>query len=590
MKFRLNSIKKIAPVCLFLAMTGCRNDAFLDEPVFQLTTQTAYKTPAQIDLAINYLHNRMQYLSISSYQYHNYMMTGLGLDAFFSTNTEFTTSNWKLMTPSEPGYNAYWATGMSQIITYANTIIEACNNPAVKFVSEQQQKELLGEALFFRAWGHRCLVGMFGDWPVVTKVEKTPRLDYTRAPRVEVWKQCREDLLVAAAGLPKTTIRPGRIVRAAADHLLAEICISLGDHTKDKHYYTEAVNAATNVISGADGDYQLMKNRFGKRAGEAGKDVYWDLFRAGNFNYQDGNKESIWTVQYDYNNAIGGTGGMPGSATTNKLLLEFAFQSTSYFVDRQLKDASGKSYYFFGDGAVKFPNGKSSQAGNDERGVGTAQNRPTNYFLYTIWEGAGGDIRNSEANIERNIKQAGGRPWKEVFDEIKSRGDWNKIIPNDTIRSIYPRIWKFSTDKHINGNPEFYDADIYVMRLPETYLLRAEAYMKNDQLSQAKDDINEVRARANAPLITAASVNMDYILDERARELFGEEYRLVTLSRLSSKENPVLVQRVLKYGWGFPDLPKESRPNIQPHQWVYPVPQAIINSNTDAVFRQNEGY
>ncbi|MEO6914255.1 MAG: RagB/SusD family nutrient uptake outer membrane protein, partial [Chitinophagaceae bacterium] len=562
------SLKIILITFLMTTAIGCNKDRILDEPVFQLTTETSYTTPAQIDLAINYMHNKMQYLSFSSYQYHNYIMTGLGLDGFFSTVNSFVTSNWTLLTPTEPGYIGYWATNLSQIITYANNVIEACNNPAIKFTSDVQKNELLAEGMYFRAWSHRCLVGLFGDWPIITAVQKVPKLDFVRASRVDVWKQCKTDLSFAAANLPKTTTRPGRIVRAAADHLLAEICISLGDHTKEVKYYDEAITAASNVINRTDGDYQLMKSRFGKRATEAGKDVYWDLFRAGNFNYQEGNKEAIWVVQYDYANAIGGTGGMPNSATSNKLLLEFAFQSSAYFVNRQSKDNAGNSYFFFGEGATKFANGQSSQTGNDERGVGASQNRPTNYFFYDIWQNNGQDIRNSEANIERNIKQAGGKPWNDVFNEIKVRGDWNKIIPSDTIKSIYPRIWKFSTDKHINGNQEFYDADIYIMRLPETYLLRAEAYMKKGSVALAKNDINEVRGRSNARLISDAEVTMDYILDERTRELFGEEYRLVTLSRLSSKENPVLVNRVKKYGWKWPDLPAENRPNIQNHQWV----------------------
>ncbi|RYY00988.1 MAG: RagB/SusD family nutrient uptake outer membrane protein [Gammaproteobacteria bacterium] len=582
--------KTILIALVLMTTNGCKPDRFLEEPVFQLTTETSYATPAQIDLAINAMHNKMQYLSFSSYQYHNYIMTGLGLDGFFSTTNSFVTSDWSLFTPNEPGYVSHWITNLSQVITYANNVIEACGNPQVKFASEVQKNELMAEAMFFRAWAHRCIVGLVGDWPIITTVQKVPKFDYVRSPRVEVWKQCKTDLAFAAANLPKTTARPGRIVRAAADHLLAEVCISLGDHTKDAKYYDEAIVAASNVINGNDGDYQLMKGRFGKRAAEAGKDVYWDLFRAGNFNYQEGNKEAIWVVQYDYANAIGGTGGMPNSATANKLLLEFAFQSSSYFVDRQLKDASGNSYYFFGNGAARFPNGQSSQTSNDERGVGASQNRPTNYFLYTVWENSGPDIRNSEVNIQRDIRQAGGKPWREVFDEIRARGDWNKIIPNDTIRSVYPRIWKFSTDKHINGNPEFYDADIYLMRLPETYLLRAEAYMKKGEIGLAKNDINEVRARSNARLIDNAEVTMDYILDERTRELFGEEYRLVTLTRLSTKENPVLVNRVKQYGWKWPDLPSANRPNIQNYQWLYPVPQSIINANTDSEFRQNEGY
>ena len=83
-------------------------------------------------------------------------------------------------------------------------------------------------------------------------------------------------------------------------------------------------------------------------------------------------------------------------------------------------------------------------------------------------------------------------------------------------------------------------------------------------------------------------------MDERARELYGEEHRAVTLSRLSTKENPVLVQRVRKYGYRFPAASNEELkgkgPNIQDYQWVYPIPYQVVEANSGADFPQNEGY
>ena len=71
--------------------------------------------------------------------------------------------------------------------------------------------------------------------------------------------------------------------------------------------------------------------------------------------------------------------------------------------------------------------------------------------------------------------------------------------------------------------------DVYALRLAETYLLRAEAYLGAGNIAQAAEDINVVRRRAEAPPVSSAEVDIDYILDERARELHLEENRLLTL-------------------------------------------------------------
>src|SRR5678816_2372955 len=84
--------------------------------------------------------------------------------------------------------------------------------------------------------------------------------------------------------------------------------------------------------------------------------------------------------------------------------------------------------------------------------------------------------------------------------------------------------------------------DWYIMRLAETYLLKAEANMLKGDLAAAAADINVVRARANATPVGAGDVSMDLILDERARELYGEEFRLSTLMRTGK-----LVEYLNKY-------------------------------------------
>ena len=139
------------------------------------------------------------------------------------------------------------------------------------------------------------------------------------------------------------------------------------------------------------------------------------------------------------------------------------------------------------------------------------------------------------------------------------------------------------------------------MRLSETYLLRAEAHLGKGNLAAASDDINEVRSRAGAQPCSANDVTLDYILDERARELFAEEHRWVTFSRLSNNPNlasnshlnkgNVLVTRVKKYGWNYPNVTDgTTRPNIGDHQYVFPLPIGFIQANTGSDIPQNAGY
>ena len=107
--------------------------------------------------------------------------------------------------------------------------------------------------------------------------------------------------------------------------------------------------------------------------------------------------------------------------------------------------------------------------------------------------------------------------------------------------------------------------DLYVMRLAETYLLRAEAYVRKGDaasLQKAAEDVNVLRARANAKLASANEMNIDYILDERARELMTEEPRMRTLIRMGN-----LVERVRKY-----DIDPVSRETIQDFNRFWPIP------------------
>jgi hypothetical protein len=115
-----------------------------------------------------------------------------------------------------------------------------------------------------------------------------------------------------------------------------------------------------------------------------------------------------------------------------------------------------------------------------------------------------------------------------------------QIVPEGPVwwdadnQTDFPSLMKYD---RVQTADVHYTHDLFLCRLGETYLTAAEAYFKMGDLQTAADRINAVRERAAMPgheadmKITAADVNIDFILDERARELAGEGFRWFALKR-----------------------------------------------------------
>ena len=226
------------------------------------------------------------------------------------------------------------------------------------------------------------------------------------------------------------------------------------------------------------------------------------------------------------------------------------------------------------------------------RGIGWAQ--PTYHMTHGVWTDDT-DLRNSSYNIVRDMR----------IDNENSPafGKWfvadGFVSQTDTIRMWYPFFMKVTGDvpeelweKDSNGNPKLtkYGEHIvmsnttssyretYVFRLAETYLLRAEAYLAKSDVENATSDINVVRARAHAKLVKSSEIDIDYLLDERLRELSFEELRMCTLCRMGK-----LADRNKKYN-------PLSGKTIKDYHNLWPIPFSEIESNVYAVLEQNPGY
>ena len=102
--------------------------------------------------------------------------------------------------------------------------------------------------------------------------------------------------------------------------------------------------------------------------------------------------------------------------------------------------------------------------------------------------------------------------------------------------------------------------------------------MKLNETDDAAEVINKLRRRANASEISAGDVTLDFILDERSRELFSEEHRRYTLLRTGK-----WFERTKLHN-------KVASPNIVERDKLFPIPQRVIDANLTKEMEQNPDY
>lgn len=423
--------------------------------------------------------------------------------------------------------NSFW-TLMYQTINAANTIVNRAENPAVKW-SPADKARVVAEARLIRAWAYRHLTYLWGDVPLNLEESSgdNVRTDWERTSRDSVRKIVVTDLLFAEANLPPTSANPGKLTKAVAQHYLAEMYLALGDPVR-------AEAAADAVVS--SGLYRLITARYGVRASQPGV-PFMDQFIDGNVNRNQGNTEVLWALQYAQNVSGGGASIMRRSWVTR------------YESNR----------------------GMAVSADNGGRGIGRLA--ITNYGLNLY---PPGDQRGEQFAIRRFYlynNPATLLAGKKLGDTLFTVAGTEKV--NDPLRPS-TRKWDWADPIDPTGAEQYGDQPY--IRVAETYLLLAEAQFKQGKTGQAATAINVLRARAGAPLITAADVTPDFILDERSRELVTEEQRRYTLLRTGT-----WLDRVRRFN-------SLAAPVVQARDSLLPIPQSVIDANLTKPMPQNPGY
>lgn len=554
------------------SMTSCY-DLLNENPKDFLTPENSYMDRKGFEAALSniYLDIRNDfYANTDSWQ--NFDLMGVDIDLCGPRSSETVYPEyfyWNTLN-ADSGFAKKWWTRLYKYIYSCNVIIDRAENPAVKWSSEEEKNAIIGEARFLRAFAYRFLGNMWGNAPIVLKETTSPQFNYKSSTQEEIYKQCKEDLLFAVQSMPEIDKQKGgRASNLAARHLLSEILICMKE-------YDGAIEQATAVIGNPS--MALVTERFGKLKDftfegydyqgekEPWGDAWFDLFAEGNFNRIDGNKECIWNVQFDVELEGGGN----NTASGGNFVLE-RWIGTNWW---NLKDADGKPNWL-----------KDILSGRPVDQVSI-----TDYAANQIWkykDDWNRDMRNSKYNLKREYywTNPNGRFYGQLMT-LETLG--NK---EDLFRVTQPTFMKVVGAKHhgqftdsnsgeTHDNGRIYK-DWYIMRLAETYLLRAEANLMAGKLEAATADINAIRQRAKATPVTAADMNLDLILDERARELFMEDYRLNTLMRTNK-----LTEYLMKYN------PKviQAGYKLDNHLNKLPVPNAEIEANKEGGLIQNEGY
>jgi hypothetical protein len=434
-------------------------------------------------------------------------------------------------TDAAAGYAWRWA---YEVINNANAVIVNVENPLLGGMTQANKNSINGEARFFRAYAYNILATCFGKVPLITEPLTAPKTDFTRATLDEVNNQLVQDLTFAATNLPdidnvKSNSKGkmyARANKAMAQQLLAEVYLRMGK--------PDLAEAQCNTIIGST-KFSLTTARFGTRLSSPG-DAFSDMFWYGNERRSQSNKESIWVIEFENPNTV--VGGVTNSPQQRRVWGAAYHEVTGM----KLTDSLG--------------------------GRTNARLRLSNWVLYNLYEP--GDIRNSQNNIRRRF-------WYNLPGDPK----FGQAVPyagTDTLFRLAPHSTKWY---QFDPADEFGFAmikDIIVMRLGETYLLLAEAQFRQNKKTEAAATLTTLRARSNAGPVTAGQVTLDFILDERARELLAEENRRMTLMRTGK-----LVDRATA-------LNGDKITGLAGKNLLLPVPQSEINLNIGAPLGQNDGY
>lgn len=483
--------------------------------------------------------------------------------------------------------------------------------------------QYVAEAKFIRAYGYYMLTQQFGAVPYVDAYIETATKNYPRKPLAQVYQNVINDLetISVDTSLPESdSEHKGYVSRRAAMALLAKVCLAAG------------WDLETTLGDAAGGTYTVNGTSYFQRAAQYAQEVIGSQQLTMSFEEKwspsnEGNDEEIFAVQYERN-------GYPGDVVTGGHSRQSTYGSQmGNPVENGMKSTgsdlapSAKSIYLWAKGDERLDAtfmmtlynyfGTWQQEGYFAYYYKTEAQRASMAIAgrYFPWYTTQEEVEKYMAdNKSRLVKGSGalsvqvhllanpGTVWSVKADGSKDKS-WTEAY-SDYLRgqhgsAVVPSVKKFDDPETPQANSATGYRDIILLHLSDIYLVAAEAQLMAGNEHSALQYINAVRQRAKATTLNSfadympdyeTDVNytvtpLDLLLDERARELYGECTRWMDLRR---------TRQLVRYNVAFnPQVTAVSDMcnNAGEVKWYRPIPTAEIETNTAISEEdQNSGY